>query len=487
MSDQKSLHFLTGSQHLYGPDTLRRVAENGRRVAGALNDSTDIPTTVIWKPVLTGADEIYRSIREAEADDDCIGVICWMHTFSPAKMWIRGLQALTKPLCHLHTQFHRDIPYAEIDMDYMNLHQSAHGGREFGHLCTKLGLERKVIVGHWAGKPVQKQVGDWARVALGRHGERQLKVARFGDNMRKVAVTEGDKVAAQVTFGYEVDGFGVGDLVERIDAVCDKRVTELLDIYATAYTLADNVKAGGDRRANLLVSARNELGMGDFLREGGYTAFTDTFEDLHGLPQLPGLAVQRLMEQGYGFGGEGDWKTAALVRTMKVMGEGLPGGNSFMEDYTYHFDPEGPGVLGSHMLEICPTIAAEKPRIECHTLGIGGKADPCRLVFNGGAGPALNASVVDLGDRFRLVINTVTAKSPPADLPKLPVARVMWEPHPGMETGIAAWIYAGGAHHTCFSQNLTAGQLVDYAHLCGIEYVLIDEHTRLEDIRLKCR
>ncbi|MDN3635405.1 hypothetical protein QWY85_12100 [Neolewinella lacunae] len=330
---------------------------------------------------------------------------------------------------------------------------------------------------------VQSKVGSWPRVALGRASKRQMKVARFGDNMRKVAVTDGDKVAAQMAFGYEVDGYGVGDLVERINAVSESRVKTLLEEYAETYTLAANVQPGGDRRGNLLVSARNELGIGDFLREGGYTAFTDTFEDLHGLPQLPGLAVQRLMAQGYGFGGEGDWKTAALVRTMKVMGEGLAGGNSFMEDYTYHFEPGNQRVLGSHMLEICPSIAADKPRLECHPLGIGGKADPCRLVFTGGAGPALNASVVDMGDRFRLVLNTVTAHPPAADLPKLPVARVLWETHPDMETGVAAWIYAGGAHHTCYSQNLSAEQLQDYAAMAGVECLLIDRDTRLAEFR----
>ncbi|MFK8161087.1 MAG: L-arabinose isomerase [Lewinella sp.] len=482
-SKRKSLWLLTGSQHLYGPETLEKVAENSRKVAASLHANEVIPTDVVWQPVLTGSNEIYQTIRAAEMDDQCVGIICWMHTFSPAKMWIRGLGILTKPMCHLHTQFHRDIPYADIDMDYMNLHQSAHGGREFGHICTKLGLDRKVLVGHWARPQVQSKLGSWARVALGRSSERCMKVARFGDNMRKVAVTDGDKVAAQITFGYEVDGFGVGDLVERIAAVSEVRVNKLLEEYAEVYTLADSVLPAGDLRGNLLVSARNELGIGDFLREGGYTAFTDTFEDLHGLPQLPGLAVQRLMGQGYGFGGEGDWKTAALVRTMKVMAEGLPGGNSFMEDYTYNFEPGNESVLGSHMLEICPSIAADKPRIECHPLGIGGKEDPCRLVFNGRTGLALNASMVDLGDKFRLIVNTVTAKAPAAELPKLPVARVLWETHPDMETGVAGWIYAGGAHHTSYSQNLTAEQMYDYAAMSGVECIIIDEHTNLRQLR----
>ncbi len=475
--------FLTGSQHLYGPETLEQVATDSRRVAEGLSASAAVPVSVVWQPVLTGPQEIYRTIRAAEADDRCVGIIAWMHTFSPAKMWIKGLQTLRKPLCHLHTQFHRDIPYGQIDMDYMNLHQSAHGGREFGHICTRLGIARRVVVGHWAQEQVQRAVGDWTRVAYGVATERRMKVARFGDNMRQVAVTEGDKVSAQMTFGYQVDGYGVGDLVECVDAVSTARIAELLEEYTATYDLAENVRPGGDRHDHLRFSARVELGLLDFLESGGYTAFTDTFEDLHGLAQLPGLAVQRLMAHGYGFAAEGDWKTAALVRTLKTMAAGLPGGVSFMEDYTYHFEPGNEGVLGAHMLEICPSIAAGKPRIECHPLGIGGKADPCRLVFTGDAGPALNASVIDLGDRFRLVVNAVTAKEPAADLPQLPVARVLWEPLPDFATGLAGWIYAGGAHHTAYSQNLSVDQLIDYAGMMGIECIVIDEHTRLRELR----
>ena len=480
-----TIYFLTGSQHLYGPETLAQVAENSQRIVAALNEVADITAEIVWQPVLTDSDLVYRTIQAAEADEQCAGLITWMHTFSPAKLWIRGLSILRKPLCHLHTQFHRDIPYGTIDMDYMNLHQTAHGGREFGHVCAKLGVRRRVIVGHWAGAQVQSALSGWVRVALGIASERRMKVARFGDNMRHVAVTDGDKVSAQMTFGYQVDGFGVGDLVERVDAVSDDRVNQLLEEYHATYDLADNVLPDGDRRDHLAYSARLELGLTDFLEEGDYTAFTDTFEDLHGLRQLPGLAVQRLMEKGYGFGGEGDWKTAALVRTMKVMGEGLPGGNSFMEDYTYHLEPGAEVVLGAHMLEICPSIAASKPRIECHPLGIGGKADPCRLVFDGKAGPAVNASVVDMGASFRLVVNTVTGRQPAAELPHLPVARILWEPQPDMATGVTGWIYAGGAHHTCFSQNISADQLVDYATFTGIECVLIDEHTKLSELRAR--
>jgi L-arabinose isomerase len=480
------LYFLTGSQHLYGEETLRQVAQNSKIIVAALNEAPNIPAEIIWQPTLTDTDLIYQTIRRAEADEDCVGIITWMHTFSPAKMWIRGLSILTKPICQLHTQFHRDIPYAAIDMDYMNLHQTAHGGREFGHICAKMGIRQRVIVGHWAQAQVQSKLGNWVRVALGIASERRMKVARFGDNMRKVAVTEGDKVSAQVTFGYQVDGYGMGDLVEHVRAIPTAQIAELIEEYEASYDLAKNVRPGGDRRSHLEYSARVELGLKSFLEEGGYTAFTDTFEDLHGLKQLPGLAVQRLMSQGYGFGAEGDWKTAALVRTMKVMGEGLEGGNSFMEDYTYHFEPTAEAVLGAHMLEICPSIAEGKPRIECHPLGIGGKADPCRLVFDGKEGKALNASLVDLGhDHYRLVVNTVQGRKPAAELPKLPVARVLWEPYPDVETGIAAWIYAGGAHHTCYSQNITPDQLADYATFTGIECVIIDEQTNLRALRAK--
>ncbi len=469
----KTLYFLTGSQHLYGEETLRQVADDSRQVVEALNGIAGLPVRIEWKPVLTTPDEVYRQLRVVETDDDCVGVICWMHTFSPAKMWIRGLGVLHKPLCHLHTQFLRDIPYANIDMDYMNLHQSAHGGREFGHICTRLGVRRKVIVGHWAGAPVQGQLADWSRVALARQSDMNMKVARFGDNMRQVAVTEGDKVAAQITLGYSVNGYGMGELVERIDGASDRAVDGLIEEYHGLYTIADNLQSGGDRYDHLRYAARTEIGLRGFLEDGGFTAFTDTFENLTGMQQLPGLAVQRLMAAGYGFGGEGDWKTAALVRTMKVMATGLEGGNSFMEDYTYHFEPGNEAVLGSHMLEICPSIAADKPRIECHPLGIGGKADPCRLVFTAGAGEALNASLIDLGDRFRLLINPVTAVAPAADLPKLPVARVLWRVHPNMADGVADWIRAGGAHHTCFSQNLNVQQLVDYAEASGVESLVI--------------
>ena len=470
---EPTLYFLTGSQHLYGEETLRQVADDSRKVAEALNGIAGLPVTVVWKPVLTTPDEIYQQLRVVETDDNCVGVICWMHTFSPAKMWIRGLSVLHKPLCHLHTQFLRDIPYADIDMDYMNLHQSAHGGREFGHICARMGVRRKVIVGHWAAEAVQRQVADWSRVALARQSDLNMKVARFGDNMRQVAVTEGDKVAAQITMGYSVNGYGMGDLVERLDAVSEEDIDGLIDAYRDQYTLADNLLPDGDRHPNLRYSARTELGLRAFLEEGGFTAFTDTFENLTGMRQLPGLAVQRLMADGYGFGGEGDWKTAALVRSMKVMATGLEGGNSFMEDYTYHFEPGNESVLGSHMLEICPSIAAGKPRIECHPLGIGGKADPCRLVFTAGAGAALNASLVDMGDRFRLLVNPVKAVAPGGDLPKLPVARVLWQVAPDMANGVAEWIRAGGAHHTCFSQNLSVQQLLDYAEASGVEPLLI--------------
>ncbi len=471
--------FITGSQHLYGPETLKQVEADAREVAAALQQATAIPVKVIFKPVLTTPDAIRRLCLEANADDHCVGLIAWMHTFSPAKMWINGLKILHKPLLHLHTQFKRDIPWGSIDMDYMNLHQSAHGGREFGFICTRLGIRRKVVTGHWQDGAVLDSVGTWARAACGWADMQGMKVARFGDNMREVAVTEGNKVSAQIQFGFAVNGYGMGDLAERIKAASDAEVDELTGLYLDTYEVAPALRPDGERHESLREAARIELGLRYFLREGGFSAFTDTFENLHGLKQLPGLAVQRLMAEGYGFGAEGDWKTAALVRAMKVMAAGLPGGNSFMEDYTYHFEAGQQAVLGAHMLEICPSIAAGKPSCEIHPLGIGGKEDPVRLVFNGQAGPALNASLIDLGDRFRLLVNPVESIEPRAELPKLPVARVLWLPEPDLPTAASAWIHAGGAHHTCFSLALQTEHLSDFAAMAAVEYTLIDAHTRL--------
>ncbi len=481
------LWFVTGSQHLYGEEVLQQVAAHARTVAAGLSAAEAIPVDVVLKPVLTTPEAITRLCLEANLDGRCAGIIAWMHTFSPAKMWIAGLRQLQKPLLHLHTQFNRDIPWSEIDMDFMNLNQSAHGGREFGFINTRLRRERKVVAGHWQSPAVQEQVGGWARAACAWRDAQTLKVARLGDNMRQVAVTEGDKVSAQIQFGYAVNGYGLGDLTAFVEQVGYGEVEELIEAYEDEYTLAGSLRKNGDQRAALRAAARIELGLRAFLEDGGFHAFTDTFENLHGLAQLPGIAVQRLMADGYGFGAEGDWKTAALLRAMKVMSAGLPGGTSFMEDYTYHFQPERMQVLGAHMLEICPSIAAGKPSCEIHPLSIGGKADPVRLVFDAAAGSALNASVIDLGDRFRLLVNTVEAVAPQQPLPRLPVARVLWQPHPDLPTAAAAWILAGGAHHTGFSQALRVEHLEDFATMAGVEMVVIDEDTRLRRLRQDLR
>jgi L-arabinose isomerase len=471
--------FVTGSQFLYGEETLKQVAAHSQQIVNELDASPSIPVKVIFKPVLKTPEEIYRLCQEANASKNCIGLIAWMHTFSPAKMWIGGLKILNKPLLHLHTQFNRDIPWKDIDMDFMNLNQSAHGDREFGFIMTRMRLNRKVVVGHWQDKNVQQRLNVWMRSASGWHDLQHAKFCRFGDNMRQVAVTEGDKVEAEIKFGYAVNGYGVGDLVKVINDVSDADINKLVAEYESDYNVVASLKKGGDKHTSLRDAAKIEIGLRNFLVQGDFKGFTDTFEDLHGLVQLPGIAVQRLMKEGYGFGGEGDWKTSALVRAMKVMGSGLKGGNSFMEDYTYHFDPSNPMVLGAHMLEICESIADGKPSCEVHPLGIGGKADPVRLVFNSAAGPALNASIVDMGNRFRLLVNEVDAVKPEQDLPKLPVARVLWKPQPDMQTACAAWIYAGGAHHTCYSQNLSSEHLEDFAEMAGIEYVRINKDTDL--------
>jgi len=481
MKDLKQFEvwFVTGSQELYGEETLRQVAEDSRAIAEALDHSAQIPVRVIFKPVLTSPDAVTRLCSDANAAGDCIGLITWMHTFSPAKMWIAGLSQLQKPFVHLHTQFNRDIPWSEIDMDFMNLNQSAHGGREFGFIGARMRLNRKVIVGFWQDKSVQTKLETWLRAACAWHDSQGAKIARFGDNMREVAVTEGDKVAAQIQMGYSVYGYGVGDLVAVVNQIPDSDIDALLEEYDQNYMVSEELQPDGRRRSELHESARIEAGISRFLEEGGFKAFTTTFEDLHGLAQLPGLAVQRLMAEGYGFGAEGDWKTAALLRAMKVMSTGLPGGTSFMEDYTYHLEPGNNKVLGAHMLEICSSIAEGIPSLEMHFLGIGGKADPARLVFNVPAGPALNASIIDMGNRFRLLVNTVDVVTPDEPLPKLPVARAVWVPNPDLETSAAAWILAGGAHHTGFSQALTPAHLEDFASMADIEYVLIDSNTDL--------
>ncbi len=479
--------FATGSQNLYGEETLKQVDKHSAEIVKSFNVVEAMPVKVVFKPVLKSTEEIYNLIIEANASTKCIGIITWMHTFSPAKMWINGLKILQKPLLHLHTQFNRDIPWANIDMDFMNLNQSAHGDREFGFMMSRMRMNRKVVVGHWQDKNVVAQIAGWSRVALGWNDWQCAKFVRFGDNMRYVAVTDGDKVEAELKFGFSVNTHGIGDLVGYINNIKETAVTKLCDQYAELYKLMPSLKKNGNQHQSLRDAAKMELGMRKFLEDGNYKGFSDTFEDLHGMAQLPGIASQRLMADGYGFAGEGDWKTAALVRVMKVMGAGLPGGNSFMEDYTYHFEPGNEMVLGSHMLEICPSIANGKPNCEIHPLGIGGKADPVRLVFNAGAGAALNASLMDMGNRFRLLVNTVDAVKPTHDLPKLPVARVLWKPHPNMKDALAAWILAGGAHHTGYSQNLTAENMEDFAAMAGIEFVLIGKDTNLYNFKNELR
>ncbi len=479
--------FVTGSQDLYGEETLKQVAIHSQQIAASLNSAAVIPVSVVFKPTVKSPEEIYAVCAEANASAKCIGIITWMHTFSPAKMWIRGLSILNKPLLHLHTQFNRDIPWGEIDMDFMNLNQSAHGDREFGHIMSRLRLKRKVVVGHWQDPNVLDRINAWTRAAAGWNDWQGARFVRFGDNMRYVAVTDGDKVEAERVFGYSVNTHGIGDLVKVINEVSDADVEKLIAEYNEQYNVVGSLKKGGAQHQSLIDAAKIELGLKYFLETGNYKGYTDTFEDLHGMKQLPGIGSQRMMSHGYGFGGEGDWKTSALVRAMKVMGTGLNGGNSFMEDYTYHFDPANPLVLGSHMLEICPSIADGTANCEIHPLGIGGKEDPVRLVFNSAAGPALNASVVDMGNRFRLLVNEVEAVAPVADLPKLPVARVLWKPYPNMNDGCAAWILAGGAHHTCYSQNLSSEHMEDFAEMAGIEYVRIGKKTDLYQFKNELR
>ncbi|OUM98454.1 MAG: L-arabinose isomerase [Paenibacillaceae bacterium ZCTH02-B3] len=467
--------FATGSQHLYGPETLAQVERNSQAIVNGLNQSGALPFELVYKPVLTTPDAIRRLMLDANADDDCAGVITWMHTFSPSKMWIGGLSQLKKPLLHFATQFNRDIPWDTIDMDFMNLNQAAHGDREHGFIHARMRLARKVIFGHWEDGTVREEIAGWMRTAAAFAESRRLKVARFGDNMRQVAVTEGDKVEAEIVFGWSVNGYGVGDLVQRVNAVSDADVDRLMKEYEERYEIAPDGRSEGPVRDAIRYQARVELALRSFLEEGGFSAFTTTFEDLHGLRQLPGLAVQRLMEDGYGFGAEGDWKTAALTRLVKIMDNGR--GTSFMEDYTYHLDPADPLVLGAHMLEICPTIAAHRPRIEAHPLSIGGKEDPARMVFNGRPGRAVNVSVIDLGNRFRLLVNEVEAAEVRRDMPKLPVARVLWKVLPNLKDGVEMWIRAGGAHHTVFSYGVTAGQIADFAEMAGVECLVIGERT----------
>lgn len=469
--------FITGSQHLYGPETLKQVAAHSELIAKGLNASEKVPATVVYKPIVTTPDEITKVVKEANYDDNCAGIITWMHTFSPSKMWINGLAILEKPYCHLHTQFNRTIPNEGIDMDFMNLNQSAHGDREHGFIGTRLRMPRKVIVGYWEDDHVAEKLGSWMRAAIGVAVSKNLKVMRFGDNMRQVAVTEGDKVEAQIKLGWQVNTTAVGDLVEEINKVTEEAIDALLEEYQEKYIVdTDNLDA-------VRYQAKCEIAMKKMLTEAGCGAYTNTFEDLHGMDQLPGLASQRLMEAGFGYGGEGDWKVSALTHILKQMSEGLPGGTAFMEDYTYDLTKGNELSLGAHMLEVCPSLAGNKPKIEVHPLGIGGKSDPARLVFEGHEGSAICVSLVDMGGRFRLIVQDVEAVKPIYDMPNLPVARIMWRPEPDLMTGAECWILAGGAHHTVFSYTVTADQMQDFAEMLGLEFVHINKDTTVNSLK----
>ncbi|MCE5285094.1 MAG: L-arabinose isomerase [Pelosinus sp.] len=461
--------FITGSQHLYGEETLKQVAVNSKAIVEGLNKAAQIPAEIVFKTVATTPDAIEEVMAEANFDKNCAGIITWMHTFSPSKMWIRGLNSLQKPYLHLHTQYNKEIPNAEIDMDFMNLNQAAHGDREHGFIGARMRLPRKIVVGYWADQKTQEKIGLWMRSAAGVIASKHLKVARFGDNMREVAVTEGDKVEAQIKLGWSVNTYPIGDLIPYVEGVSETEIDALMEEYKKEYVIkTDNLES-------VRYQARMEIGMEKFLQEGGFDAFVNTFEDLHGLKQLPGLASQRLMAKGYGFGPEGDWKIAAMTSVMKNMAEGLAGGTSLIEDYTYHFDGENSLALGAHMLEVCPSVAAGKPAIEVHPLGIGGKDDPARLVFEGASGKAIVATLIDMGGRMRLIVNDIMAVKPILEMPNLPVARVMWKPMPNLETVAEAWISAGGAHHSVLSYALTANELRDWANMMDIEFVHIGE------------
>ena len=479
--------FLTGSQALYGEETLRQVAVQSREIVDLLNSGPEIAVSVVWKPVLVGANEIRRACIEASSAENCIGVVAWMHTFSPAKAWIAGLDALRRPLLHFHTQVNLSLPWSEIDMNFMNLNQAAHGDREFGYIETRMALRRKTVVGHASEPVVRERIGSWARAAIGWHDASQLRLARFGDNMRDVDVTEGDKVEAQLRLGISVNTYGVSDLVDAVNAVPSEKVDTITAAYEHDYVVVPELAAGGPRHDSLRYAARIEAGLRSFLEEGDFSAFTTNFEDLGGLRQLPGIAVQRLMSEGYGFGAEGDWKTSALVRLLKVMGASQAGGTSFMEDYTYHFGPGEPKVLGAHMLEICPSIAASTPRCEIHPLSIGNREDPVRLVFDALPGRALVAGLLDLGDRFRLVANDIEIVPPDAPLPRLPVARAVWKPAPSLSIAAESWLMAGGPHHTALSTGVGIEELEDFAVIAGVELMHIGETTTTESFRREIR
>lgn len=474
----REVWFFTGSQDLYGEETLRQVAEQSQEVARLLDESGDVPARIVWKPVLKDSASIRRAMLDATSDDNVLGVITWMHTFSPAKMWIAGLEALGKPLLHLHTQANVELPWDTIDFDFMNLNQAAHGDREYGYLATRIGATRTTVVGHVSNPAVTGRVGTWVRGAAGWDAVRNLRLARFGDNMRNVAVTEGDKTEAEIRFGVSVNTWGVNDLVAAVAAVSDEDVDALVAEYEELYDVVPELRKGADRHDSLRYAASQEIALRSFLEGVGAKAFTTTFEDLGDLRQLPGLAVQRLMADGYGFGAEGDWKTAILVRAAKVMGAGLPGGASLMEDYTYDLTPGSELILGAHMLEVCPSLTTSKPRVEIHPLGIGGKEDPVRMVFNADETEgAVVVSLADMRDRFRLTANVVDVVPPPADLPHLPVARAVWKPRPSFAVSAESWLTAGGAHHTVMSTAAGIEAFEVFAQIAGAELLVIDEGT----------
>lgn len=470
-------YFLVGSQNLYGEETLRQVNRNAEIMVKGFNSSPVIPCTVLFKPCLKTSAEVYAAVEQANNDPNCAGVICWMHTFSPSKMWIAGLSALNKPYLHVDTQFNRDIPWDSIDMDFMNLNQSAHGDREHGYIAARLGLKRKVIAGHWQNEEFNREIGSWMRAAVGAVESKRLKIMRISDNMREVAVTEGDKIEAQIKLGWQVDHYGIGDLVETLNEVTEEETDRKMDEYRSYYTLdTDDIEA-------VRYQAKVQVAIKKMMDKGGYGAFHTNFEDLHGLKQLPGLASQDLSRLGYGFAAEGDWKTAGLSRTMKLMAGGLNGGTAFMEDYTYHFEPGNEMILGAHMLEVCPCLAAEKPKIQVHPLGIGGKEPPARAVFEAKTGKAIVVSLVDMGNRLRMIVNKIECVKQPKAMPKLPVAGVLWKPEPSLKTSAEAWILAGGAHHSVLSFDISAEQMADFAEMTGIEFILIDEKTEIPAFR----
>lgn len=463
--------FVVGSQFLYGPEVLETVAARAEEMAAKMNESGVLPCKIVYKVTAKTPEEISNVVKEANYQDTCAGVIAWMHTFSPSKMWIDGLQKLQKPYCHFATQYNRTIPNEEIDMDFMNLNQAAHGDREHGFIAARLRMPRKVIMGYWQDADVLSRLGDWMRSAAAVAFSKSLKVMRFGDNMRNVAVTEGDKVETQMKLGWQVNTWPVGELVEEINAVTEAEVDALMAEYASLYDMAT------ENLAAVRYQAKEEIAMKKMLDREGCKAFSNTFEDLYGMEQLPGLASQRLMAQGYGYGGEGDWKVSALTAVIKAMTEGMTGGSAFMEDYTYHLESGNEYSLGAHMLEVCPSVAAARPRIEVHPLGIGGKGDPARLVFEGHAGKACVVSLVDMGGRLRMICQDIEAVKPIMDMPNLPVARVMWRAEPDLRTGAECWILAGGAHHTVLTYDATPEMLRDWARMMEIEFVHITKET----------